>query len=83
MANNCCSTRYWTINPNQTSVEPEFSPDDPVNVIRASVRRNDTSALGADAVMSERSKASMETREVDQGPGASYQSRRPVDQSPA
>jgi len=32
--------RYWTINPNQTAVEPEMSPADPVQTIKATVGRN-------------------------------------------
>jgi aquaporin related protein len=55
--------RYWTINPNQTSVEPKLSPANPVDTIKATVNN-----LKGEGSVSERGRTSFETR--DGGPSA-------------
>lgn len=65
------SLRYWTINPNQTAVEPEFSPPDPVQTIRATVLKGNTSR--GEGSVSEKARNSSDTR--DAGPSTGLDDR--------
>ncbi|KAF9532681.1 aquaporin-like protein [Crepidotus variabilis] len=62
---------YWTINPGQTAIQPQLSPADPVDTLRATLNMTDENGVRRSGSITEK-RSSIDRR----GPSASIDKRR-------